>query len=75
MQNSYGTNFDAPDPHFNKLWLFRDILLRLIKYGNPNCYDYKNLKKSQTECHEMDQLKPNLSKDRAMHDQGDHSLF
>jgi hypothetical protein len=49
MKNSYDTNFDAPDAHFDNLYIFSDAQAEK-KNGNPKCYDCKDpLKKTKTE--------------------------
>jgi hypothetical protein len=38
--NSYDTNVDAPDAHFDNLCLFSDAQAEKIEY--PKCYDCKD---------------------------------
>jgi hypothetical protein len=47
MQNSYDTNFDPPDAHFDNFCLFSDA--QAEKVGNPKCYDCKDSYKTRTE--------------------------
>jgi hypothetical protein len=47
MINSYNTNFNAPDAHFDSSYLFSDVQ---VEKKNPKCYDYKDrLKKNQNK--------------------------
>jgi hypothetical protein len=54
----YGTSFDTPDAHFDKLCLFGDAQSGDLK-SPKSYYDCKELKKTQTGCHEKKQQQQN----------------
>jgi hypothetical protein len=62
MQNLYDTNFDAPDAHFDTLYLFSDTQAEKLKI--QNVMTVKIPERPKIECCEIES---NPSKDRAMH--------
>jgi hypothetical protein len=69
IQNTYDTNSEASDAHFDKSYLLSDALDET--FGNPkHCEDYKE-PKNKPECHEIES---NPLKYRAMQEE-DNPLF
>jgi hypothetical protein len=69
-KTKYDTIFDAPDAHFDYSSLFCDAQVEKVwKSGGKS--ETERADKNQIGCHE---IKPNPSKDRAMHE-GDNPSF
>jgi hypothetical protein len=68
--NSYDTNFDAPDAHFDNSCLFSDSQAENLEI--QNVLIVKTHKKTQTECPDM---KPSPLKERAMHERDINPSF